>query len=77
MPTTTNERWDLPETELAALHTRYKATRERRLADRILCVLLKAEKHWPHQEIAAFLGVHVDTVTDWLTAYLTGGIDRL
>jgi transposase len=77
MPTTTNERWDLPEANIAALHARYKATRERRLADRILCVLLKAEKHWSHQEIAAFLGVHVDTVTDWLNDYLTGGLDRL
>ena len=77
MPTTTNERWDLPEAEIAALHTRYKATRERRLADRILCVLLKAEKHWPHQEIAAFLGICVDTVTDWLKAYLEGGVEHL
>jgi DNA-directed RNA polymerase specialized sigma24 family protein len=77
MPRTTNERWDLPETEIKLLRTRYKATRERRLADRIMCVLLKAEKRWPHQEIAAFLDIHVDTVTAWLQAYLDGGLERL
>jgi hypothetical protein len=68
---------DLPGSEIEALHARYKASRDRRLADRILCVLLKAEKHWPHQEIAAFLSIHVDTVTDWLNDYLAGGLEQL
>jgi len=77
MPTTTSERWELPASELAELHQRYGATRERRLSDRVLCVLLKAEKHWSHQEIAALLNIHVDTVTAWLQAYLDGGLDRL
>jgi hypothetical protein len=77
MPTTTAERWELPESEIAALHARYKTLRERRLAERVLCVLLKAEKHWSHQDIATFLGLHADTVTDWVAAYLEGGLDQL
>jgi DNA-directed RNA polymerase specialized sigma24 family protein len=77
MPTTTDETWNLPESELTALHARYKHTPERRIGDRLLCVLLKAEKHWAHQDIAALLGVDVGTVTDWLRAYLEGGLDRL
>jgi DNA-directed RNA polymerase specialized sigma24 family protein len=77
MPITTRKRWDLPQEETAVLRARYKATRDRRIADRLLCVLLKAEKHWSHQEIASFLGVNVDTVTDWLHVYLDGGLERL
>lgn len=77
MPTTTSETWYLPADELVALHERYSATPERRIAERIQCVLLKAEKHWEHQEIADFLGVSADTVTDWLRLYLEAGLDRL
>jgi hypothetical protein len=39
--------------------------------------MLKAEKHWPHHEIATFLGIHPDTVTQWLQTYLQGGLDDL
>lgn len=77
MPATTRDRWELPPEELQALHQRYQDTRDRRVADRILCVLLKAEKHWPHQEIATFLSIHPDTVTHWLQTYLQGGLDGL
>ena len=77
MPTTTSETWHLPADKIAALHQRYSATQDRRIADRVLCVLLKAEKHWEHQEIATFLNVSADTITDWLHLYLEAGLDRL
>lgn len=77
MPTTTSEPWYLPADEITALHERYSATSERRIAERIQCVLLKAEKHWEHQEIAAFLNVSAATITDWLRLYLEAGLDRL
>jgi DNA-directed RNA polymerase specialized sigma24 family protein len=77
MSVTTRDRWDLSPEQLQALHQRYQDTRDRRLADRILAVLLKAEKHWPHQEIASLLGIHPDTVTQWLQTYLQGGLDGL
>lgn len=73
----TSETWYLPPDEITALHARYSVTQDRRIADRILCVLLKAEKHWEHPEIATFLNVSSDTVTDWLRLYLTAGLDRL
>jgi transposase len=61
---------------LADLEMRYKAMRDRRVAERILCVILKAKKR-SHQEIADILLISTNTVSEWLHCYVTEGLDAL
>lgn len=69
-------RLDLSAETLTELEARYKATGERRIAERILCVILKAKQR-THQEIADILLVSCDTISDWLRTYVTEGLDAL
>ncbi|MBI5652351.1 MAG: transposase [Chloroflexi bacterium] len=64
-----------PET-IADLEMQYKATRDRRVAERILCVILKAQ-HRSHQEIADILLLTTNTVSAWLQCYHTEGLETL
>ncbi len=61
---------------LAELEMQYKATRDRRVAERILCVILKAKQR-SHQEIADILLITTNTVSAWLHCYLIEGLETL
>ena len=58
------------------LEQEYKAQRDRRVAERILCILLKA-KHRTHQEIADILLITTNTVSEWLHCYVAHGLETL
>lgn len=74
--TTQIRKLDLAPETLANLEVRYKATRDRRVAERLLCVILKAKGH-THQEIAGILLVTLNTVSTWLHCYVTDGLEAL
>lgn len=69
-------RLDLAGETLTDLETHYKATSDRRIAERILHIILKAKGH-THEEIADILLVSCDTVSQWLHIYVTEGLDAL
>jgi transposase len=64
-----------PET-LTDLERLYKATRDRRVAERILCVIWKAQQR-THQEISDLLFISTNTVSEWLQSYVADGIEAL
>jgi transposase len=66
----------LPPAEAQRLDGLVRAAGDRRLRDRLQIVLM-AHRGRPRQDIAADLGVHHKTVTRWLNAYGSGGLDGL
>jgi transposase len=62
--------------EAERLDARFRATKDRKLRDRLQIVLM-AHRGRVRQDIAADLGVHRKTVTRWLNAYCAAGLDGL
>jgi transposase len=66
----------LPAAEAARLDGLFRATADRTLRDRLQIVRM-AHRGRPRQDSAADLGVHRKTVTRWLNAYGSSGLDGL
>jgi transposase len=66
----------LSETELKNLRTRYKQERDRRIAERIQCILLFAQGH-TLKELKPILCVGVKTLWKWIKVFRTQGLDAL
>lgn len=64
-------------TELEALSTLYRTTRDARLRTRAQIVLLAAEQHLTAQAIAAIVREDDQTVRNWLKRWLAEGITGL
>jgi transposase len=64
-------------TELAALATLYRTTRDARLRTRAQMVLLAVEQHLTAPAIAAIVREHDQTVRNWLKRWLAEGIEGL
>lgn len=66
----------LPESEIKDLQTQYKQERDRRIAERILCIILYAQDHHL-KEIKRILLVGIRTLKKWIQTYTTEGIEGL
>ena len=66
----------MPAPEVERLDTLFRTTDDRKLHDRLQIVLM-AHRGRPRQDIADDLGVHRRTVTRWINAYCTDGLDGL
>lgn len=66
----------LNEKELKALLKAEKEVTKPQLLKRIQCIKLK-EKKWKHDEVAEFLNIRLETVSQWIKAYHEGGIKKL
>lgn len=53
-----------------------KQVKRPQLLKRIQCIRLK-DKNWKNQDLSAFFGVCIDTITNWLKAYKNGGLTNL
>jgi len=53
-----------------------RQTDRKPLLKRLQCLGLK-DKGWKHEEVADFLDISVNSVTNWLRAYQKGGIPEL
>lgn len=69
-------RIQLPPAEVERLEQTFRSTKDRKLRDRLLIVLL-AHRGRPRQDIAADLGINRRSVSRWLNAYLERGLDGL
>jgi transposase len=69
-------RIQLPPTEAEGLDGLFRTTDNRKLRDRLQIVLM-AHRGRARQDIATDLGVHRKTVTRWLNAYCSGGLNGL
>ena len=69
-------RIDLPPGEAEHLESLFRATRDRKLRDRLQIVLM-AHRGRPRQEIATDLGINRVSVTRWLNAWCERGLDGL
>src|SRR5436309_8923094 len=69
-------RIQLPPAEAERLDARFRSTDDRKLRDRLQVVLM-AHRGRARQDIAADLGVNRRTVTRWVNAYLTDGLEGL
>jgi len=66
----------LPEDEIKELQTQYKQERDRRIAERILCVILYAQGY-DLKEIKRILLVGIRTLKKWIRSFVAQGIDGL
>jgi transposase len=66
----------LSDSELKDLETQYKKERDRRIAERILCIILFA-KEYDLKEIEQILLVGSRTLKEWVGIFRARGIDRL
>ena len=66
----------LPDDEIKELQTRYKQERDRRIAERILCVILYAQGY-DLKEIKRILLVGIRTLKKWIRTYIAHGLDGL
>lgn len=66
----------LTEQQLMELEIRYHRTSSARVAQRVLCILLKARGD-THAQIANTLLVSVNTVTRWIQIYVAAGLEAL
>ena len=66
----------LTEKEVLGIKNRIEQIENKALIKRLQCILLK-DKKWKHQEIMDFLGVSLNSVSDWLKIYKKGGISDL
>lgn len=69
-------RIQLPPGEVERLEDLFRATRDRKLRDRLQIVLM-AHRGRPRQGIATDLGMHRISVTRWLNAWCERGLDGL
>jgi transposase len=66
----------LPDNEVKELQTQYKQERDRRIAERILCVILYAQGY-DLKEIERILLVGIRTLKEWIRTFMAQGIDGL
>lgn len=66
----------LSENENKELQERLKSEKNNKIFRRLQCIHFKS-LGFRHKEIAQALGVHVDTVTDWIKLYKSKGLDGL
>ena len=66
----------LSEDEIKELQTQYKQERDRRIAERILCVILYAQSY-DLKEIKRILSVGIRTLKKWIRTFIAQGIDGL
>lgn len=66
----------LSEEEQDNLRVEYKKTKERPIAERILCILLVAQGR-TYQEVASILMVNLRTIKRWVKMYKNRGMKRL
>ena len=66
----------LEEAQEKELKERLKGERDAKIWRRLKCIDMKQKGH-KHKEIAAFLDVTMDTITDWLFLFNEGGFEEL
>jgi transposase len=66
----------LEELQEKELKERLKSERDAKIWRRLKCIDLKQKGH-KHKEIAEFLDVTIDTITDWLFLFNEGGFEDL
>jgi transposase len=66
----------LPNDKIKELQTQYKLERDRRIAERILCVILYAQGY-NLKEIKRILLVGIRTLKKWIRAFIAQGADGL
>ena len=66
----------LTKAEKVELKNAEKQVEKPQLLKRIQCLKLK-DQNWKNADLAEFFGVCIDTITNWLKAYKTGGIEML
>jgi len=66
----------LSDDEIKELQTRYKQERDRRIAERILCVILYAQG-CNLKEIKWILLVGIRTLKKWIGTFVAQGVDAL
>lgn len=66
----------LNEKEQEEIKNAEKQINNKALLKRLQCLKLKA-KGWKHEEIAEFLDISINSITNWLKAYRTGGINEI
>jgi transposase len=66
----------LSDGEIKELGTQYKQERDRRIAERILCIILYA-REYELKEIKQILSVGIRTLKKWIKNYIVQGIDGL
>jgi len=66
----------LSDDEIKELQTQYKQERDRRIAERILCVILYAQGH-NLKEIKRMLLVGIRTLKKWIRNFIAQGVDAL
>ena len=70
------ERLEVPAEETTAIRKRYRETRDRKIAERLLCLLMKA-KGLSHEMVGDVLGVSESTVSRWIGIYQEESLDAL
>ena len=53
-----------------------KQIENKTLLKRLQCLQLK-DKKWKHEEVADFLDVSINSITNWIKAYRSGGLTEL
>ena len=66
----------LSDDEIRELQTQYKQERDRRIAERILCVILYAQGY-NLKEIKRMLLVGIRTLKEWIRNFIAQGVDAL
>jgi transposase len=66
----------LPDSKLKELQAQYKQTRDRRIAERLLCVILYAQGY-DLKAIKRILLVGVRTLKQWLQTFMAHGVEGL
>ena len=67
---------ELNELQERELNKRLQRERDSKIWRRLKCIDLKQKGH-KHKEIAKFLDVTIDTITDWLFLFNEGGFEEL
>ena len=70
------ERLELLAEEMTALRKCYRETQDRKIAERLLCLLMKAEG-LSHEVVGKVLGVSESTVSRWIGLYQGEGLNVL
>ena len=66
----------LPDNEIEELRTQYKQERDRRIAERILCIILYVQGY-DLKEIKQILLVGIRTLKKWIKTFIAHGVDGL
>jgi len=66
----------LSDKEIREIENAEKQIQKPQLLKRLQCIKLK-NKGWKHKEISKFLGVCIDTITNWLKVFSQKGIQGL